>query len=106
VTRWTELLVLAERERTLAVEGRWEELAEATQERARRAMALPAPPAEARPVLEQLAVLQDELQALLLAGREATLRELTELRRGQTAVRGYAVPATASAAGGWFDGAG
>jgi hypothetical protein len=106
VTRWTELLELAERERGLAAEGRWDELVEATQERARRAMALPAPPAEARPVLERLAVVQDELQALLLAGREATLRELTELRRGQTAVRGYAMPASASAAGGWFDGSG
>jgi hypothetical protein len=69
-------------------------------------MALPSPPAEARPVLEQLAVLQDELQAMLLAARDATARELTGLQRGQSAVRGYAAPATASAAGGWLDQAG
>jgi hypothetical protein len=66
---WQDLLARAERERALALEGRWEELAQAGAERVRLAMTLPAPSPEARPVLERLAELQDELTAALIAAR-------------------------------------
>ena len=79
--RWEELLARAERERSLAAEGRWEELAAAGAERARVAMTLPPPSPEARPLLERLAQVQDELTAAL--------------------VRGYS-PASGGA-GGWID---
>jgi hypothetical protein len=97
---WEDLLARAQRERTLAAEGRWEELAEAAAERVRLAMALPAPSPEARPLLERIAAVQDELTAALIAARAETASELSSVRRGRGAVRGYAPP---SAAGGWVD---
>ena len=69
---WQDLLARAERERTLAAEGRWEELAAAGAERARLALALPPPSPEARPLLERLAEVQDELTAALVAARAET----------------------------------
>jgi hypothetical protein len=101
VNDWLDLLARAERERELAAEGRWEELAQAGAERARLAMTLPAPSPEARPLLERLARIQDELTAALLFAREDTARELASLHRGRGAVRGYA-PA-AGGPGGWID---
>jgi hypothetical protein len=99
---WQDLLARAERERELAAEGRWEELAEAGAERVRLAMALPAPSPEARPLLERLAEVQDELTAALIAARADTARELAALQHGRGAVRGYAT-VVAAAGGGWVD---
>ena len=101
---WQDLLARAEGELALAREGRWEELAAAGAERARRAAALPAPAPQARPVLERLALVQQQLTAQLTAARAQTARELGTLSRGRGAVRGYA--AAAGGPGGWVDEAG
>jgi len=98
---WQDLLARAERELSLAREGRWEELAAAGAERIRLAAALPAPAPAVRPVLERLALVQSQLTALLSAARAETARELGLLNRGRGAVRGYK-PAVA-ARGGWVD---
>ena len=98
---WHELLARAERERELAAEGRWDELAEVLAHGTRLTASLPAPTPELRPLLIRLAEVQDELTATLTAARAETVRELGTLRRGQGAVRGYA-PA-AGAPGGWVD---
>ena len=98
---WQDLLARAERELALARDGRWEELAEAGAERTRAAAALPAPVPAVRPLLERLALVQEQLTALLTAARAETARELGTLSRGRGAVRGYA-PA-AAARGGWVD---
>jgi hypothetical protein len=100
LAHWEDLLARAERERGLAAEGRWEELAAAGAERARVALTLPAPSPEARPLLERLAQVQDELTAALVAARAETARELASLTRGRGAVRGYAPSA---GTGGWVD---
>ena len=48
--------------------------------------------------------MQDELTAAILVARTETLRELAGVRRGQSAVRGYARAAgTPAARGGWVD---
>lgn len=98
---WEDLLVRAEREHALALEGRWEELAVAGAERVRAAAALPAPTPAVRPLLERLALVQEQLTALLVTARAGTARELGTLNRGRGAVRGYAP--VAGAAGGWVD---
>jgi hypothetical protein len=95
---WAELVALAERERDLVREARWEEIPALSQQRLSAASALGAPPAAARPHLERLAELQDEIHAGLAAGRAFTLQKLSGLRRGTTAMRGYAgyAPAASS----------
>jgi hypothetical protein len=98
---WQDLLARAERELALAAEGRWEELAEASDERARVAMTLPPPSPVARPLLERLAAVQDELTAAIVAARAETARELASLSHGRGAVRGYA--SSPAGAGGWVD---
>jgi hypothetical protein len=98
---WQDLLARAERERALAAEGRWEELAERIAERARVAATMPPPTTEVAPLLERLAEVQAELTATLTAARAETARELAHLRRGQSAVRGYS--AAPAARGGWVD---
>jgi hypothetical protein len=98
---WQDLLAHAERELALAREGRWEELAGAGAERTRLAATLPAPVPAVRPLLERLALVQDELTTLLTAARADTARELGALIRGRSAVRGYAP--VAGAPGGWVD---
>jgi hypothetical protein len=87
---WAELVVLAERERDLVREGRWDELPAASAQRLRVAATLPSPPAAARPHLERLVALQREIHAGLSAGRAFTLQKLGNLDRGATAIRGYA----------------
>ena len=64
-----------------------------------RARSAPVP--QARPLLERLALVQEQLTALLTAARAETARELGTLNRGRGAVRGYAP--VAGAAGGWVD---
>ena len=99
---WQDLLARAERELALAREGRWEELAVAGAERTRlAAAALPAPVPAVRPLLERLALVQDQLTELLTAARADTARELGTLNRGRGAVRGYAL--ASAERGGWVD---
>jgi hypothetical protein len=87
---WADLVVLAERERDLMRDGRWEELPAASSQRLDASQALGAPPAAARPHLERLVELQREINAGLSAGRAFTLQKLGNMNRGATAMRGYA----------------
>ena len=87
---WAELVVLAERERDLVRDGRWEEIPAVCAQRLSVAATLPAPPAAARPHLERLVELQREIHAGLSAGRAFTLQKLGKLDRGGAAIRGYA----------------
>jgi hypothetical protein len=100
---WIDLLAAAEREHELALAGRWDDVAEATAARTRTAMALGAAPPQAAPVLERLAVVQDELTTLLLEARSATVAELAGLRHGRGAVRGYATAGVPAERGGWVN---
>jgi len=86
---WAELVTLAERERELARDGRWDEVVEASAQRLRAAQALGAPPAAARPHLERLAELQAQITATVATARVFTLRKIGSMERGRTAVRGY-----------------
>jgi hypothetical protein len=101
VNPWQDLLARAERELSLAREGRWEELAEAGAERVRLAAALPAPMPAARPLLERALHVQGQIDQLLTVARAHTARELGTLHRGRGAVRCYAP--LAGAPGGWID---
>jgi hypothetical protein len=87
---WADLVALAERERDLMRDGRWEELPAASSQRLDASQALGAPPAAARPHLERLVELQREINAGLSAGRAFTLQKLASMNRGATAMRGYA----------------
>lgn len=102
MTPWQQLLGLAERELELIRGGDIERLPDAIEERARLAATLGQAPASARPVLERLqAVQQQIIVELTLAGAEI-VRELGTLRRGRGAVDGYrfaAGPAAASVDG-------
>jgi hypothetical protein len=86
---WSELVALAEREHELAVDGRWDEVAELSGERLRRSLALGAAPASARPQLEQLGRLQSQIQSALATAHAFAVRERAAARRGRAAVRGY-----------------
>jgi hypothetical protein len=92
---WADLVVLAERERDLVRESRWDELPAVSEQRLSLAQALGTPPAAARPHLERLAELQAEIHAGLSAGRAFTLQKMGSMSRGATAIRGYAGPAPA-----------
>jgi hypothetical protein len=92
---WSTLLAKAEAERALAAEGRWEELAASTAERVRLAAALGPAPRSARPVLEALAAVQQELTTKLASARADTQRELASLNTGRGAVAGYAAAQSA-----------
>jgi hypothetical protein len=98
---WQDLLARAERELSLAREGRWEELAEAGAERARLSASLPAPAPAVRPLIERALHVQAQIVQLLTAARAHTARELGALDRGRGAVRGYA--AAAGGPRGWVD---
>jgi hypothetical protein len=87
---WAALVALAERERDLVREGRWEDVPEVSAQRLRAIEGLGTPPASARPHLERLAELQREIHSGLVAGRALTLHKLADMRRGSRAMRGYA----------------
>ena len=89
-TPWVELVELAQRERDIVVDGRWDELLAVSTHRLTAAAALGQPPEAARPHLERLAELEREIHAGLSAGRAFTLQKLSNLNRGTTAMRGYA----------------
>ena len=97
---WAELVVLAERERDIVKEGRWDELAAVSASRLTAASVLGAPPAAARPHLERLVELEREIHAGLSAGRAFTLQKLGSMNRGATAIRGYFSRPTSSAVDG------
>lgn len=89
---WADLVVLAERERDLVHDGRWEEVPAVSEQRASASTALGTPPAAARPHLERLVELQAEIHTGLSVGRAFTLQKLGSMNRGATAMRGYAGP--------------
>ena len=86
---WAELVTLAERERSLIEQGRWEEAVTASAVRLEAAKALGAPPAEARPQLERLQGLQTQITASIASARAFTLQRLGGMQRSRTAVTGY-----------------
>jgi hypothetical protein len=86
---WARLVALAERERDLVRDGRWEELPAVSAQRLSAAEELGTPPAAARPHLERLVELQREIHVGLSAGRAFTLQKLGDMDRGHTAMRGY-----------------
>ncbi len=86
---WANRVALAERERDLARDGHWEEAALVSSERLGAALALGAPPAAARPHLERLLELQQQITAGLTVARAFTARQLGDMNRGRTAMRGY-----------------
>ena len=91
---WEALVPLAEREYELVLQGRWDEAAAASSDRAAAARALGAPPADARPHLLRLNELQAQITAAITAARAATLRKLSGMSRGRTAVTGYLTAGT------------
>jgi hypothetical protein len=90
---WPQLLTLAERELEMARGGDIEALPAAIAEREQLAATLGKAPASARPVLERLAAVQDQIVVELTLGRAEIVRELGTLRRGRGAVSGYAFAA-------------
>jgi hypothetical protein len=98
------LVVLAERERDLAREGRWEEALAVSELRLSAAHALGDPPVQARAHLERLVELQAEITAGLTSGLAFTASKLGRMERGRSAMRGYG--ATFGAASSVVDGRG
>jgi hypothetical protein len=86
---WGDLVVLAERERELALAGQWEDVAELSEQRLRLAQGLGQAPPSARGPLLRLSELQTQIDASLVSAHAFTARELGELRRRRTAVHGY-----------------
>ena len=98
-----QLLVLAERQLSLADAGRWDELPAAMEAFDRHAAALPGvAPASAAHALRRAAAIVAGVEERLRAGRLECARELARLRRGRRAVRSYG--AGALAPGGQVDG--
>jgi hypothetical protein len=92
-TPWAGLVALAERELELVRDGRWDDVPAASAERLSAAQALGAPPAAAREHLERLVELEAAIHAGLSTGRAFTLQKLSNLQRGEAALRGYGGPA-------------
>jgi hypothetical protein len=88
-TPWAGLVALAERERDLIRDGRWEEVPAVSAQRLSAAQALGDPPDAAREHLQRLLELEREIHAGLSTGRAFTLQKLAKLERGHTALRGY-----------------
>jgi hypothetical protein len=99
---WDDLLARAQDELQLAREGRWDELATATAERADLAASLGPAPRSALLALEALAVVQQELSVMLVRARDATAHELAGLGNGRGAVAGYTA-AQAAPTRGWVN---
>jgi hypothetical protein len=89
MSAWAELVTLAERERELIEQGRWDEAVTTSAVRLEAAKALGAPPAEARPHLERLQGVQTQITASIASARAFTLQRLGGMQRSRTAVTGY-----------------
>ena len=89
-TPWVELVELAERERDIVVDGRWDELPAVSAHRLTAMASMGTAPASARPHLQRLVELEHEIHAGLSAGRAFTLQKLGKMDRGTAAMRGYA----------------
>jgi len=89
MTGWHTLLELAENELELLRRGDADALPAALDERDRLAATLGQAPASARPILERLAVVQEQIITEITLARDAAARELAALQRGRGAVRGY-----------------
>ncbi|MDA0183869.1 hypothetical protein OJ997_26420 [Solirubrobacter phytolaccae] len=89
---WADLVALAEHERDLVRDGRWDEVPAVAEQRLSAATALGNPPATARPHLERLVELQAEIHSGLSVGRAFTMQKLGGMNRKMTAFRGYAGP--------------
>jgi hypothetical protein len=84
------LVELAEAERALALDGRYEELDAVLDRRAALMATLPrTPPLAARPLVELAVAIQTHAQAAMSAARNAVLDELRGAARTRTAVAGY-----------------
>ncbi len=90
MTGWNHMLALAERELELVRGGDVDALPGAIAERLRLAATLGEAPASARPVVERLVAVQEQIVVELTLARAGIVRELGALRRGRGAVRGYA----------------
>ena len=86
---WSELVALADRELSLARDGRWDEAQALAGERQALAPAMAAPRPGDRPALEMLVALQEQIVVEWTLARDAIARELSALARGRGAVRGY-----------------
>ena len=86
---WADLAALADRELTLARDGRWEESRAIADRRDVLAPAVAAPTAADRPALELLVALQEQIVVECTLARDATARERAALTRGRSAVRAY-----------------
>jgi len=95
MSAWDAMLALAEHELELLRRRELDALPAALDERDRLAATLGQAPASARPVLEQLAAVHDQIVAEITLARDEAARELGSLQRGRGAVQGYR-----SAAGG------
>ncbi len=99
---YARLLTLARLERELVVAGDWAALAEVGAEQAELRDSLPdRPPSSARPLLEESARLGAGTARLIEAQLEDVREELVGLRRGRTALAGYAGPAAQVAGLDW-----
>jgi len=91
--RYARLLTLARLERELVVAGDWDALEAIGGERAELRDTLPErPPAGARPLLEEAARIVATTAGLIESRIEDARDELVGLRRGRTALAGYAGP--------------
>ena len=103
MTPWEQLVALAEHELGLVRGGNAEALPPAMAARDRLALSLGQAPASARPALERLAAVQEQLVVELTLARDDAARELATLQRGRGAVRGDR--AAAGVTGSTFDAA-
>jgi hypothetical protein len=88
---YRELLEIAQRERELIREQRWEELSGLEPRRKQLMAVLPSPPPSgARALLEQVRDLVDANAASLATAIERTRDELVQLAHGRRAMHGYA----------------
>lgn len=94
IARYEALLALAERERRLLAEERYDDLATLAAQRDELVAGLPElPPEEARHLLERAAALQALTTRELEEIAYATALELRRVQRGLPALRRYAPPA-------------
>lgn len=99
---YAHLLTLARLERELVVAGDWTALAAVGSEQAELRGSLPdTPPLSARPLLEEAARLAATTARSIESRLEDVREELVGLRRGRTALAGYAGPPADSAELDW-----